>query len=41
MQTVEAGWIVYPDRFGGDYNPHLFTYYTTNGYGKEGDNIGG
>ena len=40
-QTVEAGWIVYPDMYGGEYTPHLFTFYTTNGYGKQSDYIGG
>lgn len=41
MQTVEAGWIVYPDMYGGEYTPHLFTFYTANGYGKRSDYIGG
>ena len=41
MQTVEAGWIVYPDMYSGEYTPHLFTFYTANGYGKRSDYIGG
>jgi hypothetical protein len=39
-QTVEAGWQEYRDKYG-DWVPHLFVYYTTNGYLKEGKNIGG
>lgn len=37
-QTVEAGWINYKDKFA---QPHLFTYFNTNGYISEGDNQGG
>ncbi|KAJ6442133.1 glucoamylase [Purpureocillium lavendulum] len=37
-QTVEAGWIAYPDQAS---PPHLFAYYTTNGYAADGDGIGG
>ncbi|KAI0185419.1 carboxyl-terminal proteinase [Xylaria flabelliformis] len=37
-QTVEAGWINYPNQISA---PHLFSYYTTDGYASEGDNIGG
>ncbi|KAI1825470.1 hypothetical protein F4861DRAFT_537934 [Xylaria intraflava] len=37
-QTVEAGWINYPSQIS---DPHLFSYYTTNGYTADGDNIGG
>ncbi|KAJ2973127.1 hypothetical protein NUW58_g9020 [Xylaria curta] len=37
-QTVEAGWINYPDH---GKEPHLFSYFTTNGYSGDGDNIGG
>ncbi|KAI1109194.1 hypothetical protein F5Y14DRAFT_41155 [Nemania sp. NC0429] len=37
-QTVEAGWINYPNQVSA---PHLFSYYTTNGYSAEGDNVGG
>jgi hypothetical protein len=39
-QTVEAGWQEYRDKYG-DWIPHLFVYYTTNGYASDGDNIGG
>jgi hypothetical protein len=39
-QTAEAGWQEYRDKYG-DWIPHLFVYYTTNGYSKDGDNIGG
>jgi len=37
-QTLEAGWINYPNQVSA---PHLFTYYTTNGYSSQGDNVGG
>lgn len=37
-QTLEAGWINYPNQVS---QPHIFTYYTTNGYSSEGDDIGG
>ncbi|KAH8887269.1 hypothetical protein GQ53DRAFT_656364 [Thozetella sp. PMI_491] len=37
-QTLEVGWIHYPNQ---KSQPHLFTYYTTNGYSAIGDNIGG
>jgi Neprosin len=40
LQTLEAGVIVYPGKFG-DSKVHLFTYYTTNGYIKDGNNLGG
>jgi hypothetical protein len=39
-QTVEGGWQEYRDLYG-DWVPHLFVYYTTNGYSKDGNNIGG
>ena len=39
-QTVESGWQNYRDLYG-DWVPHLFLYYTTNGYSANGDNIGG
>ena len=39
-QTVEAGWQEYRDKYG-DWIPHLFVFYTTNGYSKSGENIGG
>jgi hypothetical protein len=39
-QSVEASWTV--DRgLNGDLIPHLFTYFTTNDYTADGDNIGG
>jgi hypothetical protein len=34
-QTVEAGWQVFPDRLG-DEQPHLFAYYTADGYNRTG-----
>ncbi|KAI1345559.1 hypothetical protein F5Y01DRAFT_53042 [Xylaria sp. FL0043] len=37
-QTVEAGWINYPQQVSA---PHLFSYFTTNGYSADGDNVGG
>jgi hypothetical protein len=40
LQTVEAGWLEYPAKFGDPF-PHLFTYYTTNGYTSMGNNVGG
>jgi hypothetical protein len=39
-QTVEAGWQEYRE-ITGDWVPHLFVYYTTNGYSKDADNQGG
>ncbi|MGB2733544.1 MAG: neprosin family prolyl endopeptidase, partial [Saprospiraceae bacterium] len=39
-QTIEAGWQEYRDLYG-DWVPHLFVFYTTNGYTKSGDNKGG
>jgi hypothetical protein len=39
QQSVEAGWTVDQD-LKGDSGPHLFTYYTTNSYSKDGDNLG-
>jgi Neprosin len=40
LQSIEAGWICSKAQFG-DNLAHLFTYYTTNGYAKDGDNLGG
>jgi hypothetical protein len=40
LQAVEAGWIIC-QLLNGDGRPHLFTYYTTNGYGPGADNVGG
>jgi hypothetical protein len=39
-QTVEAGIQEYRDQYG-DWVPHLFIFYTTNGYTSSGDNKGG
>jgi len=39
-QTVEAGWQTYHE-ITGDFLPHLFVYYTTNGYALDADNVGG
>src|ERR1700737_5505057 len=39
-QTAEAGWQEFQDKYG-DWIPHLFVYYTTNGYSKNCDNPGG
>jgi hypothetical protein len=40
LQTVEVGNTVYRN-LNGDWEPHLFTYYTTNGYIQSGDYLGG
>lgn len=40
LQTIEAGWQERKDSYG-DWVPHLFTYYTTNGYTDDGDDVGG
>jgi hypothetical protein len=37
-QTVESGWINYPSQV---QAPHLFSFYTTNGYSSDGNSIGG
>jgi hypothetical protein len=39
-QSLEAGWITSTGQFGDDLL-HLFTYYTTNGYKDDDDNLGG
>jgi len=39
-QSLEGGWTV-DDSLNGDTQPHIFTYYTTNGYSSDGDNKGG
>lgn len=39
-QTVECGWQVSQQIYGDSY-PHLFTYFTTNGYKLTGDDLGG
>jgi Neprosin len=40
LQAVEGGWTV-DLNLNGDFSPHLFTYYTTNGYGPTGNGLGG
>lgn len=40
LQTLEVGAQTYKDIYG-DWSPHLFIYYTTNGYTSSGDNLGG
>jgi Neprosin len=40
LQSLEAGWSC-DHSLNGDWSPHLFTYYTTNGYTNDGDNLGG
>jgi hypothetical protein len=40
LQTVEAGCQERMDSYG-DWVPHLFTYYTTNGYTDDDDDVGG
>jgi hypothetical protein len=40
LQTIEAGWQKYPNKYG-DSGVHLFVYYTTNGYTQDGQNLGG
>lgn len=40
VQSLEAGWTC-DQSLNGDWSPHLFTYYTTNGYTNDGDNQGG
>jgi hypothetical protein len=39
-QSVEGGWTVHK-RLNGDLLPHLFLFYTTNAYAKEGNYLGG
>jgi hypothetical protein len=39
-QTLEVGWQVYRQLYG-DWIPHLFIFYTTNGYKEQGNNKGG
>ena len=38
LQTVEAGWINYPLQID---QPHIFTYFTTDGYASSGNKVGG
>jgi Neprosin len=40
IQSLEGGWTV-DQSLNADTQPHVFTYYTTNGYTKDGDNLGG
>ncbi|MFE3985907.1 neprosin family prolyl endopeptidase [Nocardia tengchongensis] len=40
LQTVEVGVQTYYDLYH-DWNPHLFIFYTTNGYTQGGNNLGG
>jgi hypothetical protein len=40
LQTVEVGAQTYFDLYN-DWNPHLFIFYTTNGYTQGGNNLGG
>ena len=40
LESLEAGWIC-DQHLNGDWVPHLFTYYTTNGYTKDGNSLGG
>jgi hypothetical protein len=39
-QSVEGGWTV-DQSLNNDLVAHIFTYYTTNGYSNDGDNLGG
>jgi hypothetical protein len=39
-QTLEGGWTV-DKGLNGDLLPHVFTFYTTNNYAKNGNNLGG
>ncbi|MET9023695.1 neprosin family prolyl endopeptidase [Actinopolymorpha sp. NPDC004070] len=40
LQTLEVGAQTYKD-LNGDWEPHLFIFYTTNAYSQSGDNLGG
>jgi hypothetical protein len=40
LESLEAGWTV-DHSLNGDWAPHLFVYYTNNGYTQDGDNQGG
>jgi hypothetical protein len=39
-QTIEVGAQTFKDQ-NHDWEPHLFIFFTTNGYGQSGDNLGG
>jgi hypothetical protein len=36
LQTVEIGWHVYPNYWGGNSSPHLFIFWTPNNYNRNG-----
>jgi hypothetical protein len=36
LQTIECGWNVYPALYGGNAQPHLFTYWTADNYNTTG-----
>ncbi|KAE9593535.1 putative neprosin [Lupinus albus] len=36
LTTIEVGWHVFPDIYGGDRNPRLFGYWTRDAYEKNG-----
>jgi hypothetical protein len=40
LQSIEGGWTV-DKNLNGDTAPHVFTYYTTNGYTQDGNDLGG
>src|SRR5208282_1184932 len=40
LQSLEGGWTV-DQNLNGDTQPHIFTYYTVNGYTQDGNNLGG
>lgn len=40
QQSIEGGWTV-DKGLNGDLLPHVFTYFTTNGYAEDGDDLGG
>jgi hypothetical protein len=40
LQSLEGGWTV-DKGLNGDTQPHVFTYYTVNGYSQDGDDLGG
>jgi Neprosin len=40
LESLEAGWTV-DALLNGDTTPHVFTYYTTNEYSQDADNLGG
>ena len=40
LQSIEGGWTV-DQSLNGDTQPHIFIFYTTNGYTQEANNLGG